>query len=147
MAAGDLNLIKLCVGIADPGHLARVQKQRLREAAAAGRPRRLAHITRNTPRRTAALLDGGSLYWVIKGRIMVRQRLLGIETGQDEEGRKTCRLLLDETHIMTEPRRHRAFQGWRYLAADEAPPDLPADDGARNLPPELASELRDLGLI
>ncbi len=138
-----LNLIKLAVGIGSPGHLARVQQRRLRDAADG----RLFHLTRNTPRRSAELLAGGSIYWVIKGRIRVRQRLVGIETDSDREGRKRCRLLLEPRLVAVEARRCRAFQGWRYLAAENTPPDAEYAQAEDALPGDLAEELRELGLL
>jgi hypothetical protein len=145
--AATLSLIKLCVGIEEPAHLARVQERRLRESDEAGQGRRLVHITRNTPRRSAELLDGGSLYWVIKGRIRVRQRLLGIETDNDADGKRICRLVLDPLLIETEAWRCRAFQGWRYLLPENAPPDARTERTDFPLPGALAAELRELGLL
>lgn len=141
-----LNLVKMAVGIDDVDHLARVQQRRRVEAARAGREDRLWHVTRNTPRRASELLDGGSIYWVVRGRIRVRQRLLAIETDIDDEGRNFCRLVLDPVLIETEPRPHRAFQGWRYLPDAESPADRGPDAGGE-LPTGLAEELRDLGLL
>jgi hypothetical protein len=147
MESGTLHLIKLAVGIDDPAHLAAVQERRLAESLAAGKEPRLYHVTRNVPRRARELLDGGSIYWVIKGRIRVRQRLLDIETDTDGEGRRFCRLVMDPGRFETHPWPHRAIQGWRYLPAESAPPDLPPVEGATNLPPEMAAELRELGLL
>ena len=140
-----LHLIKLCVGINDVDHLVEAHKRRLRELSRAGAAPRLWHTTRNTPRRAAELLDGGSLYWVIKGRVRVRQLLAGIERAADSEGRPLCRLMLDTLHVETAPWSHRPFQGWRYLQAADAPPDL--DAIAPGLSPEMAAELRELGLL
>lgn len=147
MTSGSLNLIKLAVGIDDIAHLAAVQERRLAESAAAGLAPRLFHITRNVPRRSAELLDGGSIYWVIKGKIRVRQRLLDIEDDTDDEGRRYCRLVLDPDRVETQPRPHRAIQGWRYLPADSAPPDLIQMPECDDIPSELAAELRELGLL
>lgn len=143
-----LHLVKLAVGIEDIEHLSEVQKRRLREARKArGRKASLWHRTRHVPRRVEELLDDGSMYWVVKGRIAVRQRLIGFEQGTDDEGRKCCLILLDPALVPTASRRHRAFQGWRYLPAADAPPDLPPRQGEEDLPPELAAELRELGLL
>jgi len=143
-AAAPLNLVKLAVGIDCPEHLARVQKRRLEDPERGGR---LFHVTRNTPRRSAELLKGGSIYWVIKGRMRVRQRLLGIETETDREGRRLCRLLLDRRLVAVEAWRCRAFQGWRYLLPENVPPDLGIDRVETALPGALAEELRELGLL
>lgn len=140
--AAALNLIKLCVGCESPDHLRDWQAGRL---AAQGR---IVHITRMVPKRSEELLDGGSLYWVIKGVVRVRQRILALHDGTDEDGRGFCAIELDPELVEVEPRPHRPFQGWRYLKGDSAPPDLP--DGAAGEeppPPEMAAELRRLGLI
>lgn len=142
-----LNLVKLAVGIDDVDHLARVQQRRRVESARSAGNERLWHVTRNTPRRADELLDGGSIYWVIKGRIRVRQRLLAIETDVDEEGRRFCRLVLDPVLVETEPVAHRAIQGWRYLPAADAPADQRKDAAGKDLPAGLAEELRALGLL
>ncbi len=140
-----LNLVKLAVGIETPEHLAQVQKRRLRDAGAAGGS--LCHVTRNVPRRSAELLAGGSIYWVIKGRIRVRQRLVGIEADTDREGRRRCRLVLDPQLVAVEAWRCRAFQGWRYLLPENTPPDIGFAEADAALPQGLAEELRELGLL
>lgn len=147
MKTGSLNLIKLAVGIEDVAHLAAVQDRRLAESAGAEHGARLFHITRNVPRRSAELLDGGSIYWVIRGKIRMRQRILDIEEDTNDEGRRYCRLILDPERVETEPRPHRAIQGWRYLPAESAPPDLIPVPGGEDIPAELAAELRELGLL
>lgn len=146
-AAPALNLIKLCVGIEAPAQLAQVQERRLRESEEAGRGGRLFHVTRNTPRRSAELLSGGSIYWVIKGRIRVRQRLLDIQTDADADGKRFCRLVLDPLLVETEAWRCRAFQGWRYLLPENTPSDAGSGGTEFALPGPLAAELRDLGLL
>jgi hypothetical protein len=93
------------------------------------------------------LLDGGSIYWVIRGRICARQRLLGFETDTDDDGRPFCRVLIDPKLVPTDARPHRAFQGWRYFSAADAPRDRSKAKGEDDLPPEMAAELRDLGLL
>ena len=148
-AAADtppLNLMKLAVGIESPEHLAEVQKRRL-SGARAGGDGKLCHITRNTPRRSAELLSGGSIFWVIKGRIRVRQRLIDIETDSDREGRRQCRLVLDPRLVAVAAWRCRAFQGWRYLLPENTPPDSEIYPADAALPGALAEELRELGLL
>lgn len=142
-----LNLVKLAVGIDDIDHLARAQQRRRVERVRAGQGDRLWHETRNAPRRASEILDGGSIYWVIKGRIRARQRLLAIETDVDDEGRRFCRLVLDPSLVETRPDPHRAIQGWRYLPGAEAPPDQAAAAADGSLPAGLAEELRGLGLL
>ena len=137
-----LNLIKLAVGADDLESVARFQARRRRELG------RLLHFTRMMPRRREELLDGGSIYWVVRGLVRARQRILDIEAVTDREGRAMTALLLDPELIRTEPRSQRAFQGWRYLSAEQAPPDLGrAAEGVAEMPPEMLAELRALGLI
>lgn len=143
-----LNIIKLAVGIEDIDHLAEMQKRRLAVSQTAyGNNARLLHRTRHGPRRVEELLDGGSIYWVIKGRIAVRQRLVGFESETDEEGRKFCFIMLDPELVPTAPRRQRAFQGWRYFPGADVPPDQPKRQGEEDFPSEMAAELRELGLL
>ena len=144
----SLLIIKLAVGIRDIEHLFEVQRRRL----AASRRRlgvgaKLWHKTRNAPRRDDELLAGGSMYWVVKGRVAVRQRLTGFEIDKDAEGRRLCRILLDPVLVPTVSRRHRAFQGWRYLKPSDAPADQCQALRETDFPPALAAELRELGLL
>lgn len=142
-----LHLLKLSVGIRDVDHLAEVQAMRRRRMAKAGASATFSHRTRHMPRRRSELLDGGSIYWVIGGRIRVRQRLLGFDGDVDEEGRKFCRFVLDPELKTTEPWPHRAFQGWRYLAAKATPPDWTRRETDDDMPAEMIAELRELGLL
>jgi hypothetical protein len=144
-----LHLVKLCVGAASIDDLAAWQKERLAERRKAGEKPRLFHTTFQTPKRQAELLDGGSLYWVIKGVIQVRQRLLGFEDGHKEDGSPCCLLLYDRELVPVRPVPRRAFQGWRYLQASDAPPDLAAGAGSglAELPAKMRRELAELGLI
>jgi hypothetical protein len=143
-----LHLIKLCVGVDEIAELARWQKKRMAERRAKKLKRKLIHRTRSTPKRADELLDGGSLYWVIKGVIRVRQRLVAIEPGRRDDGTPCCELALDGRLVRTMPRPVRAFQGWRYLEAKDAPPDLGAGgEGLAAMPPRMVEELRLLGLL
>jgi hypothetical protein len=139
-----LNLVKLCVGVSTIEELAGWIES-LRDRA--GRPLEQTHTTRMIPKRIGELLDGGSLYWVIKGNVQVRQRLLDIRPFRDGEGIERCNLVLDRELVPTAWQPRRAFQGWRYLAAKEAPPDLAGISGAASLPPKLRLELAQLGLL
>ncbi len=139
-----LHIAKLCVGIRDLDHLRQVQQVRL----AAGED--LRHYTRNFPRRTAEVLDGGSLYWVISGTMLVRQRLLDIVEAAWDDGSKCASLELDPMLVPLEGRPTKAFQGWRYLAAADAPADLGQQGpvrGADELPLALRRDLQALGLL
>lgn len=144
-----LNLIKLCVGVENVDELAQWQSGWRKKGGMDGKGR-VWHTTRMAPRRAEELLQGGSLYWVVKGHVSVRQLLDEVERFTDDEGVKRCRLVLHKDLVLTEPRRHRAFQGWRYLKGEEAPPDL-GKYGKRlakgEIPPHLRAELRELGLL
>lgn len=143
-----VNLLKMAVGVESLSHLARLQRDRLEQARASGHPAELRHFTRNTPRRADEIVAAGSIYWVIGGRIRARQRILRIEQSVDAAGASRCALVLDPGIVAVEPMPHRAFQGWRYLDARDAPPDRPERlEADASIPPELADELRSLGLL
>lgn len=141
-----VHLLKLSVGINDIDHLRAVQTQRRRDAKRGGLGDLLWHQTRHSPRRADELLDGGSIYWIIKGSIRVRQRLLKFETVSGNDNGKRCRIILDTELVPTDPWPRRPFQGWRYLEEADAPPDLDASASGADMPPELVAELRALGL-
>jgi hypothetical protein len=143
-----LNLIKLCVGCESIDDLAQWQTQRLADYRRRGEPAELKHTTRMMPRRRDELLAGGSLYWVIKGFVQVRQRLTDIRPFTDAEGIRRCHLVLDSELVAVAPRPFRAFQGWRYYPAKDAPVDLrAAAKGADDMPAELRRQLAELGLL
>ena len=145
-----VHLVKLCVGIDSIAALAAHRGASGRK----GKRREAAHWTRSFPRRAAEVLDGGSLYWVIRGFVCVRHRILRLDAVEDGAGRPSCAIVYDSALILTESRPKRAFQGWRYLEAEEAPRDLPdqrsalaAALAAESLPARLRDELRALGLL
>ena len=143
-----LNLLKLCVGADSVEDLEEWIAERLAEARAKGLPAEQFHTTRMVPTRGEELTDGGSLYWVIKGNVQCRQRLTEIRPFVDGEGISRCRLVLDPHVIRTDWQPRRAFQGWRYLQAKDAPHDLKDGSGGwQALPPDLRSELASLGLL
>lgn len=142
-----VHLIKLSVGTTDIEELAGFQRERMRQSLRNGGTPRLWHRTRHRPRRAEELLAGGSIYWVIGGRIRARQRLVGFESDRDADGLKICRFMLDAELVPTEPWPHRAFQGWRYLDPKDAPPDRPAGLADAEMPEAMIAELRDLGLL
>ncbi len=139
----SVNLVKMCVGIDDIDQLRYWQAKRLKSAA----DKKLQHVTRNRPKRETELLDGGSIYWVIKGQIRVRQRVLGLEDRVKEDGKPACGLILDPELVATELRAMRPMQGWRYLEAKDAPRDLRKGDELGDMPPKLIAELRALGIL
>jgi hypothetical protein len=143
-----LHLIKLCVGCDSVQDLEDWIKEKLREKKKRRQPVEHIHTTRMAPKRADELVAGGSLYWVIRGAIMCRERLLAVRPFIDKEGIGRCRLVLDGKLVLVQPRPFRAFQGWRYLAASDAPRDLDrAAPGAARMPEDLRRELRDLGLL
>ncbi|MDO8535274.1 MAG: DUF1489 family protein [Xanthobacteraceae bacterium] len=143
-----LHLIKLCVGVKSIRDLKDRIAERLAEKRRKRQPAEHIHTTRMVPTRADELTDGGSLYWVIRGVIACRQRLIDIRPIVDKEGIRRCRLVLDPKVVATLPRPRGAFQGWRYLAPKEAPPDLgKSGKGLADLPEELRRELRELGLL
>jgi hypothetical protein len=141
-----LSLIKLCVGcdsVQDLDDWIREKRRRTR-----GKSTEHIHITRMLPKRADELTDGGSLYWVIRGEVLCRQRLLAVRPFVDREGVGRCHLVLQPKLVLVEPRPWRAFQGWRYIAAKDAPRDLERGQrGIARLPEELRRELRELGLL
>ncbi|MBL3571618.1 lysophospholipase [Rhodovulum sulfidophilum] len=143
MAGGHVNLVKLCVGADRVEDLIDWQTAR-RAALPDGLPR---HVTRMWPKRAADLLDGGSLYWVFKGAILARQRVLRLDEVIGEDGIARCAIVLDPEVIRTEAVPRRPFQGWRYLEAGDAPRDLPATrPDEDDLPPQLMAALAEIGV-
>jgi len=134
-----LHLVKLAVGIEDIDHLRRVRQARAAERGGSW------VYTRNHPRRAPEVLAGGSIYWVIRGQIRVRQRVTGFHGERDDNGRRYCLIEVDGTLVPTLLRTCRPFQGWRYLMPENAPPDRP--DVGEPLCDGMLTELRSLGLI
>jgi hypothetical protein len=130
-----IHLVKLCVGADSVDSLLAWETQR---------PEVYRLHTRNRPKRFAELVDGGSLYWVIKGVILCRREIVSFDVVEDQE-KPLCWIGLRNRHILTEPQPRRPFQGWRYLEAKDAPRDLNslADQG---LPNELAQQLKESGV-
>lgn len=141
-----LHLIKLCVGVATLEELRDWQKRRLAEKKKKGQKPELIHVTRQTPKRGDELLAGGSLYWVIKGQIAARQRLLELRA-VTHDGVPHCGLVIDKKLVPVLRRGRAAFQGWRYLEAEDAPPDVKLAAGGKGLPEALQQELAALGLL
>jgi hypothetical protein len=139
-----LHLVKLAVGTRDVEHLRAMQAERVQ------RQPPLRHRTRNRPRRAAEVIDGGSLYWVVSGAVLVRQRITDIVEDHWDDGSRCSGLILDPALVSVAGRTMKPFQGWRYLAAADAPPDLaamPEPVGGTDLPAALRRELVALCLI
>lgn len=138
-----LNIIKLCVGAESVEDLLQWQEQNADRWA----PGTSEHVTRMWPKRADEVLAGGSLYWVVKGAVLCRQRIVGLEPRRGSDGIERCAIVLDREVVRTEAAARRPFQGWRYLDPKETPRDLPKgrerDDA---LPPALAQALAEIGL-
>lgn len=141
--AEHVHLLKLCVGadsIEDLADWQHSQRHRWPKGCAV-------HVTRMWPKREAEVLNGGSLYWVIKGVILCRQRILGLEQVVGDDGISRCAIVLDQEIIRTDAAPRRPFQGWRYLDAKDAPRDLPKGRaGEEVLPPGLSEAMAVFGL-
>ena len=141
--SNTVHLIKLCVGAEKVEDLIDWQKTP-RAKGQDGLPR---HVTRMRPKRMDDILNGGSLYWVFKGAVLARQRILRLDEVAGADGILRCAIVLDPNVIRTAAASKRPFQGWRYLKPEDAPPDLPlARKGDDTLPPELDAALAEIGL-
>lgn len=143
-----LHMVKMAVGIDSLDHLAAVQKQRRATLKAERGKPILIHKTRTYPKRAEEILAGGSMFWIVKGFVRVRQRILGLERTKDAEGKPRCEIRLDPKLVRTVPMAHKPMQGWRYLEDRDAPKDLTGrGDATADMPPEMLAELRKLGLL
>jgi hypothetical protein len=145
-----VHIVKLCVGASSVSDLEEWQTARLAEQAKSRQPLQLRHVTRMFPKNKDGVLDGGSLYWVIEGRIRVRQRILDLTPVEGDDGIRRCGIVFAPELILVRPTPRRPFQGWRYLAAEDAPPDLSGvgeADGVAAMPAEMQAELAALGLL
>jgi hypothetical protein len=132
----------MAVGVGDIDELRRIRKQRVKERGGNW------VYTRNHPRRAEEVLAGGSIYWVIRGQIRVRQRITGFRSERDDNGRAYCLIVVDPELVTTLLRPWRPFQGWRYLTPADAPPDASLGPGAiATMPERMLAELRALGLL
>ena len=144
--AAPLHLLKMAVGVDSVDQLREFRAARLKERGASW------VYTRNHPRRAEAVLAGGSIYWVIRGQVRVRQLVTGFRREHDEKGRAYCLIEVDPSLVATLWRPWRPFQGWRYLQPADAPPDAPSgwrgdDQAVTAMPDRLIAELRALGLL
>lgn len=143
-----LHLIKLCVGCDSVADLEEWIAQKLKEKKRRGQKAEHIHTTRMVPKRADELKDGGSLFWVIRGQVTCRERILDIRPFVDKDGIGRCRVVLDGKVVLVEPRPYRAFQGWRYYPPKDAPRDLTrAGRGLAKMPEPMRRELRELGLL
>ena len=137
-----LHLIKLSVGSESVETMAAWQASKPAQGPD-GLPR---HMTRMWPKREAELLDGGSIYWVVKGVVLARQRIVRLDEVVRSDGIRRCGIVLDPTLIRTEAMPKRPFQGWRYLPGSDAPRDLPEGHANDDLPPKLMAALSEIGV-
>ena len=143
-----LHLIKLCVGCDSIADLEAWIEENRTHHRRLGRAYEQTHTTRMVPKRMGELAGGGSLYWVIKGQVSCRQRLLALRPFTDGSGIGRCHLVLEPTVIPVEPRPYRPFQGWRYLDGKDAPSDLGRFPGdLAEMPEAMRRELAELGLL
>jgi hypothetical protein len=143
-----LHLIKLSVGTDSVADLEEWIALKLKAQKKRGKKPERIHTTRMVPKRAEELTGGGSIFWVIRGQIMCRERIIAIRPFTDKDGIGRCRLVLDPKCILVEPRPRSAFQGWRYLENKDAPRDLSrAAPGAALMPEQMRRELRELGLL
>ncbi len=134
---GFLNMSKVAVGCASIDALKKRQQARRSGD-------HVPIVTRFMPKRAEELI-GGSIYWIIKHRLSVRQTILGFAE-REEDRRTVIRLCPELVQVKAQPK--RAHQGWRYLAAEDAPGDFDgSDDELAVLPPELLTKLSALALI
>lgn len=144
-----LHLQKLCVGADSVDNHRAWIALRLASMKAAGVKPEQVHTTRTMPKRRDEILDGGSLYWVTRGVMQSRQRILDLRPVTGPDGITRCDIVLDPVLVLTKPRKKRPFQGWRYLQTSDAPLDLTpgSDPDVEAMPAEMRRELAELGLI
>jgi hypothetical protein len=136
-----LHILKLAVGVSDLAELRERQRERKEERGF------YCFYTRNMPKRSEEILDGGSIYWVVKGYVQARQRIRGFVPIVNRRGRPAVLVKLEAKIVPTHSLPRRAFQGWRYLTEEEVPPDMPKAKRGQQIPEAMARELRELGLL
>ncbi|MCX5515250.1 DUF1489 domain-containing protein [Kaistia algarum] len=145
----SLHMIKLCVGVETVDEIVDWIAEFLARQRQLGLDAEDTHTTRMMPKRAAEILDGGSLYWVVKGQVQCRQRIRDLRPVTGEDGIERCQIVFEPEVVLTEWQPKRPFQGWRYLEAKDAPRDLAAIGGSSGdeLPAALKAELAELGLL
>lgn len=141
--ADSVHILKLCVGVDSVEDL--IAWHRSNPSSFPSGERR--HVTRMWPRRETEVLAGGSLYWVIKGVILCRQRIVRLDKVTGADGIVRCGIVMEAEVVRTEAAPRRPFQGWRYLDPKDAPRDLPKGRATdSDLPEDLALALAAIGL-
>lgn len=143
-----LHLLKLCVGAESIRDLEDWIEEQMLQRRRLGRAEEQTHTTRMVPKRVEELVQDGSLFWVIKGQVSARQRLLAVRPFTDGDGIGRCHLVLEPVVVPVEPRPCRPFQGWRYLADADRPRDISErGEGLAAMPEAMRRELAELGLL
>ena len=142
-----LHLQKLCVGADSFEDMAEWVAEQAAAKKKRGQKPVTSHTTRMMPNRGEEILSGGSLYWIIKGVMCARQKIIELRPVTDKDGISRCQIVMEPKLIRVEPRPHRAFQGWRYLKDDDAPRDMSDAAAKAGLPPHIVVELKELGLL
>lgn len=149
MSESPVNIVKLAVGIQSVEELALIQRRFLSQPGIDSN-RGFYHSTKLMPKKHEAIVKSGSLYWVIKGVICARQKILSITKQEDPDGIKRCKIFLDNSIIKTAPVRKKPFQGWRYLKKNRTPADITDpvtttfDD---DIPLKVQQQLLEVGLL
>ena len=149
MSEAPVNIVKLAVGVQSVEELVLIQKRFLNQPGAQT-SKGFYHSTKLMPKKHEAIVKSGSLYWVIKGVICARQKILSITKQEDPDGIKRCKIFLDNSIIKTAPVRKKPFQGWRYLKKNRTPADITDpltttfDD---DIPLKVQQQLLEVGLL
>jgi len=145
VASMTIHLQKLSVGSESIHTLKDWQKIVVRRRLKKGLSAHHIHVTRMFPKRKDELLDGGSIYWVIKGLVQCRNKIIDLEETTTSDGRRACAIVMEPKIIPVVPVPKRAFQGWRYLKCEDAPADLSAVGDSEDLPPHIRAALVEIG--
>lgn len=141
-----LHLIRMAAGVEDLAELQGYIDRQIRSDRKLGKV--VSIYTRNTPKRAGELLEGGSVYSVIRSVIQCRRKILDIRPAKDSDGKPMCQIVLEPRLIRVMPTAQKPFQGWRYFEAARAPQDLGLFHANEQEPPaEIAEELKALGLL
>lgn len=139
-----VHLIKLSVGSESVESLQDWQQLRAKQLEGG----KFYHVTRMWPKRADEILNGGSIFWVIKGEIQARQKITGFDEIIGADGIRRCGIVLHPDLVRVTPSLKRPFQGWRYLAPTDAPRDLPkGHKDEEPLPVDLNRALAEIGVL
>lgn len=145
----NVNFLRTGVGVESVSHLHDIQSS-YRRLRMDGKDYAFL-TTRRTPTRANDLINGGSVYWIVKRQICARQEIIDVQTLEDDEGKAYCRIVMSPTIMLTSPVSHRHIQGWRYLTPEKAPQDLrlfdPNGHNENEMDAQMAADLAELGLL